>query len=188
MLLQRYLLAGFTLATIILFVIAKTTNTLPTTSCGHTWVGVYNGRCITLSLMSILGCSYARYYMHEKFTLAMENLVDAWCIHEWGNGRSERRWWEYDLPVLGTLLRSFGLYFSCWHWWYLYRVLLINFTACVYVTSAQLESILTYKARVFFRAHQTLAYLYVCRQYVTEYSSFCTTLVYFAPHAVCTFH
>ena len=22
---------------------------------------------------------------------------------------------EYDLPVLGTLLRSFGLYFSCWH-------------------------------------------------------------------------
>ena len=34
--LQRYLLAGFTLATIILFVIAKTTNTLPTTSCGHT--------------------------------------------------------------------------------------------------------------------------------------------------------
>ena len=85
MLLQRYLLAGFTLATIILFVIAKTTNTLPTTSCGHTWVGVYNGRCITLSLMSILGCSYARYnnyYMHKKFTLAMENLVDAWCIHE----------------------------------------------------------------------------------------------------------
>lgn len=96
-------------------------------------------------LMSILGWGYAWYnYMHEKFTLPMENLVDRWCIHEWGNGRSERRWWEYDLPVLGTLLRSFGLYFSCWHWWYLYRVLLINFHcmhACVYVTSAQLESI-----------------------------------------------
>lgn len=159
----------------------------------HAWVWAYNGRCIIILLWASWGvCGYAWYnYMHEKFTLPTENLVDAWCIHEWGNGRSERRWWEYDLPVLGTLLRSFGLYFSCWHWWYLYRVLLINFHcmhACVYVTSAQLESIYLQTRHVSSSRPTKLWLISMCVDNVWQsiHHSAHAILAYFTPHAAAT--